>query len=425
MRRSAAVLVLAVLIGCPSAPQDPYAAWPDSRVTFPWGVPAEMDLESWEEVRWETETWDPFVDQSTAAAYLIKASQHRQGAADEVVEHHHVMNGALPPLSGSGVRLSFVGDVMWLGTSWSTFALPVAGLLDGDLRIGNLETPVVPGESTDLDDLGLYTFNAPPELLDGLPLDALQLNNNHSLDLGDDGLEATLDEVEAAGLLGTGVDSHATIEVGGLRIALLSYTWGLNGRGPSDRHQLFVVPFGHVQEAELDLSGLAADVVAARAGGADVVIVMPHWGFEYEYYADPWFLQLGRRFVEVGADLVVGHGPHVVQPAEICSVNRPDELPDIGTCSVRADGETRTAAILYSLGNFDTVQPTIPVQTGLVATVEVGAGGILGMGWEAVATVPGGDGKEVRPLAELAEDDVDYAIEQGRLRAHIGAGWQR
>jgi poly-gamma-glutamate capsule biosynthesis protein CapA/YwtB (metallophosphatase superfamily) len=414
-----------MLIGCPSAPENPYGAWPDSRATFPWGVSAETDLESWEEVRWETETWDPFVDQSTAAAYLIKASQHRQGAPPEVVEHHRVMNGALPPLAGGGVRLSFVGDVMWLGTSWSTFALPVAGLLDGDLRIGNLETPVVPGQSTDLDDLGLYTFNAPVELLDGLPLDALQLNNNHSLDLGDDGLEATLAEVSAAGFTATGVDSHATIDVGGLRIALLSYTWGLNGRGPSDRHELFVVPFGHVQDGEMDLSGLAADVAAAREGGADIVVVLPHWGFEYEYYADPWFLQLGRRFVEVGADLVVGHGPHVVQPAEICSVNRPDEVPDLGTCSVRAEGDARTAALLYSLGNFDTVQPTIPVQTGLVATVEVGAGGVLGMGWEAVVTVPGGDGKEVRPLAELAEDDVDYAIEEGRLRAHIGAAWQR
>ncbi len=418
------ILLAALLAGCPTE-EDPFAAWPDPLLTFPWDLPPETDLQPWEEVRWETETWDPFEDQALAAQYLVKASQHRQGAPPAVEEHHRIMNPGLPTLTGQGIRLSFVGDVMWLGTSWSSFALPVAGLLDGDLRVGNLETPVVQGESTDLSDLGLYTFNSPPALLDGLPLDLLQLNNNHSVDLGDDGLDATLALVDARGFGVTGVDAHATVDVGGLRVAFLSYTWGLNGRGPSARHDLFVVPFGHLQDGDLDLGGLAADVASARAGGADVVVVLPHWGFEYEYYADPWFLQLGRRIVAAGADLVVGTGPHVVQPAEICAVNRPEVLPGVGTCSVRAEGDPRTAAILYSLGNFDTVQPTIPVQTGLVATVEVGSDGVLGLGWEAVVTVPGGDGKEVRPLAELAADDVDYAIEQGRLRAHIGAGWQR
>lgn len=417
------VPLLILLVGCPSA-EDPYAAWPDPQQTFPWGLPAETDLQPYEEVRWETETWDPYVDQAMAAQYLVKASQHRQGSLPEVEQHHAAMNARIPALTGGGVRLSFVGDVMWLGTSWSTFALPVADLLDGDLRIGNLETPIVAGESTDLSDLGLYTFNAPAEILDGLPLDVLQLNNNHSLDLGDAGLEATVQVVTERGFSPTGVDGHATVTVEGVRIALLSWTWGLNGRGPSDAHELFVLPFGRIQDGELDLAPLEAAVASARAD-ADVVVVMPHWGFEYEYYADPWFLQLGRRIVAAGADLVVGHGPHVVQPAEVCAVNDPAQPPGIGTCSVRDDGPPRTAAILYSLGNFDTVQPTIPVQTGLVATVDLDAAGVLGLGWDAVVTVPGGDGKELHPLSTLAEDDVDYAIEQGRLRAHIGAEWQR
>ena len=415
-------LLALVLAGCPTEPTDPFGDWPVATATFPWGVPAEDDLQPWEGVRWETETWDPFVDQGLAAQYLIKASQHRQGAPSLVEEHHRRMNPQLPPLGG-GVRLSFVGDVMWLGTSWSTFALPVASLLDGALRIGNLETPVVPGESTDLEDLGLYTFNAPPELLDALPLDLLQLNNNHSVDLGDNGLEATQVSVAEAGYTATGVDGHAIVAVDGLQIAFLSYTWGLNGRGPSERHALFVIPFGHL-DAPPDLTGLTADVAAARAAGADIVVVLPHWGFEYEYYADPWFLQTGRRIVEAGADLVVGHGPHVVQPAEICAVNDPAIVPGVGTCSLRDGGEPRTAAILYSLGNFDTVQPTVEVQTGLVATVEVGPGGVSGLGWEAITTVPGGDGKEVVPLESLT-DDGEYAIELGRLRAHIGAAWER
>jgi hypothetical protein len=426
------LLTSALLIGaagCGTGPDDlpvPYAGWPPPEEAFPWRFTPEEGLLPWQELRWETETWDPFEDSAAAGQYLLKASNHRTSAPVEVLEHHAAMNPSLPPLRGEGVRLSFVGDVMWLGASWDRFALPVADRLDGDLRIGNLETPTDPDQSTDLSELGLFTFNAPPAILDGLPLDLLQLNNNHSVDVGDDGLEATVREATERGFAVTGVDGHATVQVGGLAIAFLSYTWGLNGKGPSARHELFVVPFGHVDEGELELSGVAEDISAARAGGADVVVVLPHWGFEYEYYADPWFLQIGRRLVMAGADLVVGAGPHVVQPAEVCAVNRPEVVPGLGTCSVRdAAGAPRTAALLPSLGNFDTVQPTVPVQTGIIATVELDGSGVVGMGWEAVSSVVGGDGREVRPLEELVAGSPDHAGELGRLRAHLGAGWAR
>ena len=409
------------------APEDPYADWPVAEQTFPYVVTPETDLAPYEEVRWETETWDPFVDQALAAAYLVKASQHRQGAPVEVEQHFAAQRSVIPPLTdGTGlVRLSFVGDVMWLGTSWDNFALPVAELIDGDLRIGNLETPVVPGDTTELDELGLYTFNSPPAILDGLPLDLLQGTNNHSLDRGDAGLAATTQEVRSRGYLWTGVDEHAFVTIRGLTVAFLAFTWGLNGRGPSAEHELFVVPFGHLDAGPLDLGAVEGAIVGARAEGADFVVVMPHWGFEYEYFPDPWFMQIGRAMVAMGADLVVGHGPHVVQPVERCFVNTPTEVPGVATCSVQGEGPPREAAIVYSLGNFDTVQPTIPAQTGLVLTADLDDGGVRGLGWRAIATVPGGDGRQLRPLDELAAEGGAWNIESGRLAAHLGAGWRR
>jgi len=313
------LLALTLLTGC-----DPYGDWPEEGTYFPYVYTPETDLEPYEEVRWETESWDPAEDLQQAGQYLLKLQHHRPGAPLESIEHFDAHRPTLPAL-GAGVRLNFVGDVMWLGENWSEFALPVADLLDGDLRIGNLETPTSPDHPTAQEDLDLYTFNAPPEVLDSLPLDVVQLNNNHSVDIGEDGLEATIVEVEARGLQHTGVDGHATVEVGGLRIALLSY----------------------------------------------------------------------------------------------------EVVPGIGTCSIRTDdGRERTAAILYSLGNFDTMQPTVPVQTGLVATVSLDPD-VTGLGWEAISTVRIDGLRTVVPLDEIAATSNEHEAERRRLEFHLGTSWRR
>jgi poly-gamma-glutamate capsule biosynthesis protein CapA/YwtB (metallophosphatase superfamily) len=421
-------ILLACFVGAPLAlfGCDPYAAWPDAETVFPWVFTPETDLEEYEQVRWETETWDPSEDYGQAGRYLLKLQDHRPGAPDESLEHFEAMRPQTPPLA-DGPTISFVGDVMWLGENWDAFALPVAGLLDGELRIGNLETPTSPDHPTEQEDLDLYTFNAPVELLDGLPLDLLQLNNNHSVDVGQEGLEATIEQVEARGLLQTGVDQHAIVDVGGRSVALLSYTWGLNGKQAPPDHELFVVPFGHLDEA-IDLAPIGADVQGAKAAGADTIVLLLHWGYEYEYYPDPHFLVLGRELVALGADVVVGHGPHVAQPAELCHVNQPEHVPGVGVCSLRTDdGEPRDALILYSLGNFDTMQPTVPIQTGLVATVSLGADGADGAGvaWEAITTTSVGGDLTVLPLAEVAGTSGEHAAEMERLDRHLGTTWKR
>ena len=401
---------------------DPYGAWPDPETVFPWIYTPEADLEDYEQVRWETESWDPEQDMSEVGLYLKKAAYHRPGAPVESLLHFGAMRAQLPAL-GAGLQLSFVGDVMWVGENWYSYAQPVAQLLDGELRIGNLETPTSAEHSTELGDLGTYAFNAPPEMLDGLPLDLLQLNNNHSLDAGDGGLENTLAEVAARGMAQTGIDSHALLQAGDRQVAFLSYTWGLNQRDADSAHELHIVPFGNLDE-EIDLSGLQDDIAQARDDGAEIVVVLAHWGFEYEYYPDPHFMVLGRRMVSAGADLVVGQGPHVLQPAEICAVNQPELLPGIGSCSLRDEaGEARQAAILYSLGNFGTAMATLPCQVGMVASVSMDPD-VTGMGWSAVATTDDDQGLQILPLEDLLEDP-DLAEEAQRLEEHLGTRWKR
>lgn len=388
--------------------------WPEPGSYYPYVYTPEADLEPYEEVRFETQTWTPEADPDQLGLYLRKSYEHRPGAPVESRQHFAAMRGLVPPL-GEGLRIDFAGDVMWVGDNWAEVATPAAGLFDGDLRVANLETPTSPLHPTDQGALGLYAFNAPPEYLDGLPFDVLQLNNNHSLDAGDEGLEATVDEVASRGFAWTGVDQH--VQVG--EVAFLSYTWGLNDPEASSAHDLFIVPFGHLDDG-VDLSTLAEQVAAAREAAASVVVLL-HWGFEYEYYPDPHFMVLARAIVAAGADVVVGTGPHVVQPPEICHVNRPEQVPGVGSCSVLSeDGVSRTAAVLYSLGNFATDMVTVPCQVGAVVSVSLDPD-VTGLGWRAVANV---DGPWVVPLME-ATDDEEIAQEAVRLEAHLGAGWRR
>ena len=413
---------LFVLHGC----GDPYRHWPDADQVFPAVYTPEEELEAYEEVRWETETWDPVEDTDQAGLYLLKAANHRPGAPVESLVHFAAMRGQLPPLTGQGTRVSIVGDIMPMGSDpelYPGLTDDVTHLLDGELRIGNLETPTSPDHPTELDELpGLYTFNAPTTLVDALPLDVLQLNNNHALDLGDAGLQATRAAVEDRGFVVTGLDAHAEVAVGGRDVAVLAYTWGLNARDEPTVHDLFVVPFGHVGEP-LDL-GRTKDQIGEARASADSVVVLLHWGFEYEYYPDPHFMVIARELVAAGADVVAGHGPHMVQPAERCEVNRPEVVPAVGTCSVRSeDGEARTAVVLHSLGNFATMMPTLPCQVGVVATVELDPD-VIGVGWQAVVSVDQPGVARLSPLSDLVED-VDYAEEAARLQAHLGAAWAR
>ena len=401
--------------------EDPYSHWPDPQTVFPYIYTPQTDLLDWERVRFETETWDPESDWDEISDYLQKAQNHRKSAPRESLQHFEAMRSQIPRLA-AGDRLAFVGDILWVAENRASFALGAAGLMDAELRIGNLETPTSPNHPTEPDWLsGAPRLNMPPEILDGLPLDVLQLNNNHSLDMGDEGLEATLAQVDARDFVRTGVDSHARVELDGLSYAFLSFTWGLNRRDITSTHELFVVPFGH-EGPPIDLSPVTEAVAQARAQ-VDTVVVLLHWGYEYEYYPDPQFMVQARQIIAAGADLIVGQGSHVVQPVEVCQVNRPEQVPGLGSCSVRDEsGIARTAAVIYSLGNFSTFQQSPGCRAGLVATVSLDPD-VTGLGW--AASWMGFDPEnKVMPLDE-ALDDPEAAEQAQRLDLHLGTGWRR
>ena len=261
--------------------------------------------------------------------------------------------------------LAFVGDILLADrigdlirrdgpdAPWGDMGSVLAA---ADFAAGNLETSVgtmgtaQPGKQ--------YTFQATPEALRGLTktgLDAVGLGNNHVLDFGPDGLRQTLTNLDQAGIPHTGAGlseaeafSPVIADVKGLTVGFLSFSrvvpegWAAGPRRPG------------VASAYDEASMLR--VVQDTAARCDVLAVSVHWGEENGQEPPPAVEKLAHRLVEAGADLVIGHHPHVWQ----------------GLTSYQG------ALIAYSLGNFVfTTSNPIGVQTG-VLEVQVNRRGLVG-----------------------------------------------
>ncbi|MBT2505477.1 CapA family protein [Streptomyces sp. ISL-98] len=162
-------------------------------------------------------------------------------------------------------------------------------------------------------------FLVPPQItttIKNVGYDTCSTASNHSLDHGPAGVRRTLDALDAAGLKHTGSArtreesvKPLILDVKGVKVAQLSYTLGFNGREvPADKPWL---------ANRTSFDKIAAAEKAARAAGAEVVILSIHWG--REHHPDPGTpqLKLARRLAEeTGIDLVIGHHAHVVQPME-------------------------------------------------------------------------------------------------------------
>lgn len=254
-----------------------------------------------------------------------------------------------PPEPPRPVTLGFVGDVIPHASvrdsaahhgggdaqaGWDALLADVAPRVRAlDWAVANLETPVTdPATFPE----AAKVFDAPDELPRALAragFDAVTLANNHTWDRGRSGLAATLDHVDAAGLLRAGAGrtcpeawTPRVVEVGGVKVGWVAVTRVLNAylnRGEADPCV-----------AWWDEARVHRAVAEARAGGAEVVVVSIHWGVEYTHAPLSWDRAFARRMIAAGVDVVAGHHPHFVQPVE----------------RVEVDG--RVGWVAYSLGNF-------------------------------------------------------------------------
>lgn len=188
-------------------------------------------------------------------------------------------------------------------------------LVDADLAICHLETPIAaPGESPE----GFPLFAVPPQIVPALAAtgyDACSTASNHTEDQSNAGVDATLDALDAAGIAHNGSYRTAAaaaqptlLNTPGGTVALIAATYGLNTDAPPD-------PSWRVDI--IDVPTILARAAAARAAGADLVVVALHSGTEYDH--DPTRTQqsVATELLESPAvDFVYGHHAHVVQPLE-------------------------------------------------------------------------------------------------------------
>lgn len=179
-----------------------------------------------------------------------------------------------------------------------------------DLTIANFEGTLTDSEEREDKE---YAFKAPAEyagILTSGSVEAVNTANNHSHDYGDQGYEDTISALDSAGILNFGYDKTVVTEVKGIKVGLVGI------------YELK----DHLERKEQ----LKQNIAKVKAEGAQITIVIFHWGNEKEEVPDSNQTTLAHLAIDEGADLVCGHHPHVLQGIE----------------------EYKGKNIVYSLGNF-------------------------------------------------------------------------
>jgi poly-gamma-glutamate capsule biosynthesis protein CapA/YwtB (metallophosphatase superfamily) len=255
-------------------------------------------------------------------------------------------DGGTPAANGTTAEVLVVGDVM-LGRGVAGIDDPfraVGDLLASmDLTVGNFEGVISshePVTETIYGQSGLtpYRLVAPARAaahLEEAGFDLLSLANNHSLDMGDVGLTETVERLASVGIKTIGAGNNletayrpVIMYVKGVRIAFLAFD-------AISKH-----PSAGETGQELYRTIWNEDRVLATIHQldpvSDVIIVLMHWGDEYEVRAGPNQKQAALEMVGAGADVIIGSHPHVVQETQIV-----DKI-----------GQRKEAFVAYSLGNF-------------------------------------------------------------------------
>ncbi len=222
-----------------------------------------------------------------------------------------------------------------------------------DLAVINQET-VLGG--SELRYSGYPRFNSPQEIGDAIVKAGFNVvlhATNHSMDKGEQGMQNSIDywkkhkDVTVLGVNETEdeYNSVRVVEVNGIKIAMLNYTYSLNGL-PLPKNRQYMVNM-------LDEEKIRKDVALAKEK-ADFVIVFPHWGTEYVYEASSSQKRWTKLFLETGVDLVIGAHPHVIEPVEWL------------------EGEDgHKMLVYYSLGNYVSGQDAYPRMLGGLAKITI------------------------------------------------------
>ncbi|MBQ4183576.1 MAG: CapA family protein [Bacteroidales bacterium] len=244
-----------------------------------------------------------------------------------------------------------VGDIMSHGKvmrsadehGYSSFFKHIEDKIAGaDLAIGNMEFPLAGKPYS-----GYPSFSGPssfPKYLSEVGFDVLLTANNHIFDKGGDGASRTIRRLKEMDILFTGISSDAAddslrnpllVPSRGICVAIVNFTYGTGGGG------------GRWPKVNYMNKDRLKPILQKARRKADIVLVFPHWGNEYEHFHSPAQEDFARFLVENGADAVIGGHPHVIQDIQYI-----DGVP-----------------VVYSLGNAISNQNDLPARLEAALTL--------------------------------------------------------
>lgn len=287
--------------------------------------------------------------------YPQEVSRVTFAAAGDVIPHQAVSQsaaaqkmvapqGVLSPDTAAQILAPAPGENH---EGWDAMFADVADVFrSADFGFVNLETPVAPKHSIGSK---AFQFNAPIALVEALQFSGIKIvsfANNHVFDQNYAGFNESLSHLREARLPFTGsgdsVDDAwkpVILQKNGIKVGWLGMTRWLNGhRNPekdSEPHvAFFPYPGESVGAPGHDEAAVLTAIKAARAD-CDFLIVSIHWGIEYSPAPRPDDVDLAHKMLEAGAGMVIGHHPHVLQPAETYLTQ-----------------DERHTVVIFSLGNF-------------------------------------------------------------------------
>jgi len=296
-------------------------------------------------------------------AYKYYLSPPEKAETDALKDYFHTMVFDFPALaSGSQtVTLSTGGDLMpyhWLNKKTTAQLWDDIGswFFDADIVFANLETPIdlnqKPGMVPEVM-LNDMHFNGDQELFQLFNgssafkgFDILSTANNHSLDMGLEGLKNTLNFLDEQQIMHTGTARSVeeqtqvrVIEKGGIRIAFVAATYCLNHLSVPEDHP-YCVNSGRFNLPNADLAFIKNLVKKAKEE-SDFVVLSLHNGNAYQAYPSAHTVENVHRIFETcGPDLILGSHPHNPQPIEQYAYTCPHT------------GKAKKSIAVYSQGDF-------------------------------------------------------------------------
>src|SRR5574338_7332 len=229
-------------------------------------------------------------------------------------------------------------------------------LESSDFTFGNLETVTAGRENGGYS--GYPFFNTPSSYISALKnigFDLLVTANNHSLDRSEKGIRQTINEIIKRNINFTGTftsqtdrDSIRIFDIKGVKFAVLAYSYGTNGN-PIPKGKSYLINL-------IDFDLIEKDIQNVRNLGAELVLVNYHFGEEYKREPVQFQKEVVNKTIELGADIIIGGHPHVLQPVNFYKTN--NTYLDSGF-------------VAYSMGNFFSNQRKRYTDTGMILTIQI------------------------------------------------------